>query len=76
MARLTAAQRKKLPASAFAGPNRSYPVQDAGHAKAALGRVAEFGSPALQKKVKAKVHKKYKGIGKKEHSSLVRMVRG
>jgi hypothetical protein len=36
MARLTAAQRKALPASDFAGPNRSFPVQDADHARAAL----------------------------------------
>ncbi|MDE2259632.1 MAG: hypothetical protein KGK17_04825 [Betaproteobacteria bacterium] len=36
MARLTAAQRKALPDSAFAGPNRTYPVNDAAHAKAAI----------------------------------------
>jgi hypothetical protein len=31
MAKLTAAQRKALPASKFAGPNRSYPVNDRVH---------------------------------------------
>lgn len=36
MARLTAAQRKKLPASSFAGPGRSFPVNDKSHAEAAL----------------------------------------
>lgn len=36
MARLTAAQRRALPDSAFAGPNRTFPVNDAAHAKAAL----------------------------------------
>lgn len=36
MARLTAAQRKALPDSAFAGPGRTFPVNDAAHAKAAL----------------------------------------
>ena len=40
--KLTAAQRKKLPNSAFAGPNRSYPVQDEGHAKAAMARASEM----------------------------------
>lgn len=35
MARLTAAARRALPDSAFAGPNRSFPVHDAKHAKAA-----------------------------------------
>lgn len=36
MARLTAAERKALPDSAFAGPNRSFPTTDEAHAKAAL----------------------------------------
>lgn len=36
MSRLTAAQRGALPASAFAGPNRTFPVNDANHARAAL----------------------------------------
>lgn len=35
MARLTAAARRALPDSAFAGPNRTFPVQDAKHAEAA-----------------------------------------
>lgn len=35
MARLTAAQRKALPASAFAGPHRSFPIPDKKHALAA-----------------------------------------
>lgn len=33
MAKLTAAQRRRLPASEFAGPHRSYPVNDRNHAK-------------------------------------------
>lgn len=36
MARLTAAERRALPDSAFAGPGRTFPEQDVGHAKAAL----------------------------------------
>lgn len=36
MARLDASARKALPAKDFAGPNRSFPVQDAQHARAAL----------------------------------------
>lgn len=35
MARLTAAQRKALPASDFAGPGRSFPIPDKKHARAA-----------------------------------------
>lgn len=38
MATLNAARRNALPSSAFAGPDRSYPVQDKGHAIAAKGR--------------------------------------
>ena len=62
MAKLTAAVRKKIPAKDFAGPDRSYPVEDASHARNALARVAQHGSPALQAKVKAKVRRKYPGI--------------
>lgn len=36
MARLTAAERNALPDSAFAGPNRTFPVNDAAHARAAI----------------------------------------
>ncbi len=63
MAKLTAKARKALPDSAFAGPNRSYPVMDRGHAIAAKGRAAEFASPALRKKIDAKANRK---LGKKK----------
>lgn len=35
MAKLTSAKRNKLPKSAFAGPGRTYPVNDRSHAIAA-----------------------------------------
>lgn len=41
MAKLTAKSRKALPKSAFAGPNRSYPVPDASHAANAKARAAQ-----------------------------------
>lgn len=62
MAKLTAAKRNKLPAKDFAGPDRSYPVQDMGHAKAAIGRVSEFGTESLKAAVRAKVHKKFPSL--------------
>lgn len=62
MARLTAAQRKKLPASTFAGPNRSFPLNDANHVRAAKS-LERFASPATKKKIDAKA--KSMGIGKK-----------
>lgn len=67
MARLTAAQRKKLPKSTFAGPGRSYPIPDKSHAKAAKSMAARFASPAVRAKVDAKANKvlgKGKGKGK------------
>lgn len=57
MARLTTKQRNALPDSDFAGPNRSYPVNDATHAKNAKARAAQFASPSLEKKVDAKANK-------------------
>lgn len=36
MAKLSAKQRKKLPAKEFAGPHRSFPINDRGHAEAAI----------------------------------------
>jgi len=65
MAKLTSAQRNALPDSAFAGPNRSYPINDASHARNALSRVSQFGSPELKAKVRAKVHSKFSRIGSK-----------
>jgi hypothetical protein len=63
MAKLTAAQRRKLPKSDFAEPGkRKYPVNDRGHAKAALSRVAQHGTPAEKKAVAAKVRKKFPGM--------------
>jgi hypothetical protein len=64
MAKLTAAARNKIPTSKFAGPNRSYPIEDRTHAKNALARVSQHGSPGLIAKVRAKVHSKYPGMSK------------
>lgn len=63
--KLTAKERKKLPTREFAGPDRSYPIQDKSHARNALARVSQHGTPAVKKKVRAAVHKKYPSIGKK-----------
>ena len=62
MAKLTAAQRNRLPDSAFAGPDRSYPVEDPKHARNALVRAAQHASPALEAKIKAKVRRKFPSI--------------
>lgn len=53
MARLKAAQRRALPDSTFAGPDRSFPIPDAGHAKAALGLIGP-APPAARPKIHAR----------------------
>ena len=45
MARLTSKERSKLPAKDFAGPGRSYPVEDKAHARAAKGFAAMHHAP-------------------------------
>lgn len=50
MAKLTTKARKALPASTFAGPNRSFPIQNKGHAVAAerdVPRAERSGSITL-----------------------------
>lgn len=63
MAKLTSKQRNSLPSSSFAGPDRSYPIEDKAHARNALSRVSQYGSPAEKARVRAKVHAKYPDIG-------------
>jgi hypothetical protein len=66
MAKLTTAARKRLPKSSFAVPSKDgYPIQDPGHARNALSRVSQHGTPARKKQVRAAVHRKYPSIGKK-----------
>jgi hypothetical protein len=63
MAKLNAKKRNSLPSTDFAVPGRRYPVNDASHARNALARVAQHGSPKEKAEVRAKVHSKFPGIG-------------
>ncbi len=65
MARLTSRARKALPTGDFAGPGRSYPIENAAHARNALSRVSQYGDAELKARVRAAVHRKYPGIGKR-----------
>ena len=75
MARLSYAKRQKMPSSQFALPGRgagpkgkgggSYPIPDASHARNALARVSQHGSPSEKARVRAAVHRKFPAIGKK-----------
>lgn len=57
MAKLTTKARKAIPTSKFAGPNRSYPIQDKAHAANAKARAAQFASPSERKSIDAKANK-------------------
>ena len=59
MAKLNTADRAALPSKDFAGPDRSYPINDASHGRNALARVEQHGTPALKKRVTSAVRRKY-----------------
>lgn len=64
MAKLTTKARKAIPKTSFAVPSKapasgSYPIPDAGHAKAALAR--SVGKPVAAQ-VKSAVKKKFPGM--------------
>ena len=69
MPKLTTKQRKDLPKSKFAGPGRSYPVEDKAHAANAKARATQMEkagklSPSAKAKIDAKANKILKS-GKK-----------
>jgi len=68
---LTATKRDKLKASSFALPGGRYPIHDASHARNALARIAQHGTPAEQKKVRTAVHRKYPNIGKSGQDNAI-----
>jgi len=62
MVALTTKARDKLPKSDFAGPGRSYPVNDRGHAVAAKARATQMVdagklSPSAKVKIDAKANR-------------------
>lgn len=59
---LTGKARRALPSSAFALPGRRYPIHDENHARNALARVAEYGTPEEKAKVRAAVKRRYPNI--------------
>lgn len=60
---LTSEQRNNLKDSTFAIPEeRKYPIPDISHARNALARVAQHGSPEEVSRVKAAVYRKYPSL--------------
>lgn len=65
LAELTGKKRKALPTSSFAIPEkRAYPIHDESHARNALARVAQFGTPEEKARVRAAVKRKFPNMGK------------
>jgi len=69
MARLSAAQRRALPSSAFAGPGRSFPVEDKAHAEKAL-QLINNAPPSARARIRAKARAKL-GKGPKSLKSMM-----
>lgn len=62
MAKLTTAKRNDLPKTKFAGPGRSYPIEDKAHAANAKARATQMEkagklSPSAKAKIDAKANK-------------------
>jgi hypothetical protein len=61
--KLTTKAREHVSKKNFAEPGKKkYPIEDKNHARNALARVSQFGSPAEKAEVRAKVHAKYPDI--------------
>jgi hypothetical protein len=75
MSVLRAKTRNALPDSAFALPGRRYPIHDLEHARNALSRVAQNGTPEERRKVRAAVARKFgdkiKAFRKHHHNTSV-----
>ena len=65
MATLSAAARGNLPINAFAGPDRSFPINDANHARLAIsaatrslraGHITAAEAERIKAKARAKLH--------------------
>jgi len=66
VAKLSYKRRKKLPKTSFAlKRERKYPIHDIAHARNALARVAQSGTPSEKKRVRAAVTKRYPSLKKK-----------
>jgi len=66
MSKLTASERKKIPGKEFAGPDRSFPIEDRSHAEAAIkdapksehaGNISHSEEEAIVRKARAKLDK-------------------
>lgn len=77
MAKLTTAERKKLKPKEFAGPNRSFPIENRSHAEAAIrdapraekvGHITKSQESHIVREARAKLHQRL-GVLPRKHVS-------
>lgn len=62
--KLTKKQRDSIPTKYFAGPNRSFPVEDKGHVRSALGHLKDSHySPAQKREIRRNIERREKQLG-------------
>lgn len=61
-AKLTTRQRKNLKGTSFCGPERSFPVPDCKHVKAALSLLGRYTGPGDKAKIRACIYGKAKAM--------------
>ena len=80
MTRLTADARKKIPTDEFAGPGRSFPIEDKSHAEAAIhdapiaeehGSITAAERETIDKRAKAKLDKHPTRVAIRKASQIV-----
>ena len=70
-AKLSYASRKDLPASAFCGPDRSFPAHDAAHVRNGLARLSQSKlPPAVKAKILACLKRRAKRFGVEVNESV------
>lgn len=57
MTKLTASKRADIPADEFAGPDRSYPIEDKAHAEAAILDAHGPDAALIKRRAEAKLDK-------------------
>lgn len=65
-AKLEYSERQKLPASAFCGPNKTYPAQDVNNVRKSLAKLSQFGNkllPAVRSRIEEGLKLKAKRFG-------------
>lgn len=71
MAKLTSAERKKIPDDEFAGPDRTYPIEDKDHADAAILDAHGPDAESIKRKAEAKLDKHPTRVAIRKASSRV-----